>query len=100
MSNVSQQSSDLMLRGSVIKVRRTCGKANCKCTRGEPHETWALSYRQQGRSRMIPLRPEDLTIARQGAKRYRQAFNRLKKQALRDIKRLHTAIKTAKRRAR
>ena len=100
MMDVSKQNESLLVRGSVVKVRRTCGKAQCKCLDGELHETWALSYSYEGRTRMIPLREEDLRVARQAIERYQKALNRLESQAILGIKRLHETVKAAKRRAR
>lgn len=96
MPDVSKQNTPLILRGTVVNVKRSCGKPNCKCTRGEPHETWALSYSQQGRTRMIALREEDVEIARQGIQRYQQAWDRLETQAMEGIQRLHACVKAAK----
>jgi hypothetical protein len=100
MTDVSKRNAILMVRGSVVKVRRTCGKAQCKCVDGALHETWALSYSYQGRTRMIPLREEDIGVARQAIERYQKALNRLESQAIKGIKHLHATIKAAKRRKR
>lgn len=100
MANVSKPNTPLMIRGSVVKVRRTCGKAQCKCIEGALHETWVLSYSYQGRTRMIPLREEDIDIARQAIERYQTALNRLESEAIQGIKRLHATVKAAKRRKR
>ena len=100
MANVSNQNGNLVVRGSVIKVRRRCGKSNCKCVHGQMHETWALSYSHRGRTKMIPLREEDIRIARLALQRYQKALAQLELQALKGIKKLHATIKTAKRNAR
>jgi hypothetical protein len=43
------------MRGSLIVLRRRCGKANCRCADGESlHEAPALSYSVRGRTRMLP----------------------------------------------
>jgi hypothetical protein len=100
MSDVSKRNAPLVIRGSVVKVRRACGKAQCKCTDGALHETWALSYSYRGRTRMIPLREEDVRVARQAIERYQKNLDRLESQAIHGIKWLHKAVKAAKRRAR
>ena len=64
------------------------------------HETWALSYSHRGRTKMIPLREEDIRIAQLAIQRYQKALAQLESQALKGIKKLHTTIKTAKRKAR
>ena len=42
-----------LLRGSVVSMARTCGKAGCKCTRGEKHVSMYLSVSTGGKSKMI-----------------------------------------------
>jgi hypothetical protein len=49
---------------------------------------------------MIPLRPEDIRLARQAIKRYQKALTLLESHAVRGINHLHATIKAAKRRAR
>ena len=34
--------------GSVVKVRRRCGNKNCKCTKGQKHESLYLQYKVKG----------------------------------------------------
>lgn len=97
---MSKTAEELMIRGTVVKVRRKCGKARCKCTDGALHETWALSVSFKGRTRMIALREEDLPIARGAIKRYQKALGRLETQAMAGIRLLHSAVKAAKRRKR
>lgn len=96
MHAVSKQNAPLLVRGSVVLVSRRCGKVQCRCAQGELHQTWALSYSQKGRSRMIPLREEDLPATRQAVQRYRTALEALESQGLQGIKTLHAAIKAAK----
>jgi hypothetical protein len=42
-----------MLHGSLVLMKRKCGGANCRCTRGELHESWYLSIWEDGRTRMV-----------------------------------------------
>jgi len=100
MPHNTKQNESMVIRGSVVKVRRSCGKSQCKCAKGELHQTWALSYSHQGRTRMIALRDEDVPIVRKAIYRYREAMKKLESQALQGIRRLHAAIKAAKRRRR
>ena len=38
-----------LIRGSVYKLRRKCGKATCRCQEGHLHESWVLSgYTRKG----------------------------------------------------
>lgn len=90
----------LLVRGSLIELRRRCGKANCRCREGELHATWALSYSVKGRTRLLTLRPKDLPAVRQALRRYRQAAAALERRALRGIERLAERVRTEKARER
>jgi len=41
-----------LLRGSVYKLRRKCGKDICRCQDGFLHESWVLSVPEKGRKRL------------------------------------------------
>jgi hypothetical protein len=45
--------------GSVVCMARTCGKAGCRCERGEKHVSLYLSTKVDGKRRMIYI-PEEL----------------------------------------
>ena len=77
MPYIKKQNESLVIRGSVVKVRRSCGKSQCKCSKGELHQTWALSYSHQGHTRMIALRDEDIHIVRSAIYRYQKALKKL-----------------------
>ena len=55
MPRTSKPDAPLVARGTVIKLRRLCGKPNCRCVDGQLHESWALSYSLECRTRMVPL---------------------------------------------
>jgi hypothetical protein len=61
-----------LLPGSVYTLRRKCGKPNCRCNRGELHESTVLSYRGQGRPRNISPRPEQIDSLRTMTHDYRR----------------------------
>ena len=61
-----------LLPGSFYTLRRKCGKPNCRCNRGELHESTVLSYRGQGRSRNISPPPEQLESLRPMTLDYRR----------------------------
>lgn len=45
--------------GSLVEMSNTCGKPNCKCTRGNKHKSWCLSVRDQGKRKMFHV-PHEL----------------------------------------
>src|SRR5271165_2441057 len=61
-----------LLPGSLYNLRRKCGKPNCRCSRGELHESTVLSYRGQGRPRNISPQPEPLGSLRSMTHAYRR----------------------------
>ena len=63
---------DPLLPGSLYTLRRKCGKPNCRCSRGELHESTVLSYRGQGRPRNISPVPEQLDSLRSMTDAYRR----------------------------
>lgn len=70
-----------LLRGSLICLRRKCGKSNCRCCDGKPHATPALSYSQRGKTKILTLPPGQIPKVRVALKRYRQSQQRLERQA-------------------
>lgn len=42
-----------LLRGTLVSMARTCGKAGCHCQRGEKHVSLYLAVRLNNRRRMI-----------------------------------------------
>jgi Family of unknown function (DUF6788) len=61
-----------LLPGSLYTLRRKCGKPNCRCSRGELHESTVLSYRGQGRPRNISPPPGQLGSLRTMTHDYRR----------------------------
>jgi hypothetical protein len=70
-----------VLPGSLITLRRKCGKANCRCASGTPHETPALSYSVAGRTRILTLSAEEVPAVAAAVARYRSAVTELEAQA-------------------
>jgi len=71
-----------MLRGSLIALRRRCGKTSCHCREGDPHVTPALSYSQKGKTRILTLSAKEMPAVKAGLRRYQQARRGLERQAL------------------
>lgn len=42
-----------VLRGSLVRVKRSCGKPNCRCQKGFKHQSLYLSQNYKGKTRMI-----------------------------------------------
>ena len=71
-----------VVRGSLVTLRRKCGKANCRCADGEQlHENPALSFSEGGRTRIVALREQDLATVEAALGRYRTARDTLDQDA-------------------
>jgi hypothetical protein len=60
------------VRGGVYRLRRKCGKAGCRCARGELHGSGVLLAREQGVQRMRAVPKGRLAKWRAWAERYRR----------------------------
>jgi hypothetical protein len=59
-----------LVQGSVYQIARRCGTPHCRCTRGQLHRNFVLTWSEQGRHRMRSLPPERVTATRQKSKEY------------------------------
>jgi hypothetical protein len=83
-----------LLRGSLIVLRRRCGKPNCHCATGDPHETPALSWSEGGKTQILTLRPEEVRQVAAAVGRYKKARAELDRKAaagLRALRRMQAA---------
>jgi len=61
-----------MLRGSLLPRRRVCGKPNCKCARGEKHESLYLVASDGGKVRQLYIPKEWEQTVRQWVEQYQR----------------------------
>ena len=92
----SPQDPHLMLRGSLITLKRKCGKPTCHCAKGEPHTSPALSYSLKGKTKILTLRTTDIPEIKAALRRYRDALQALQQQAHRGIRELSARVRQAK----
>lgn len=88
--------SGVFIRGSLITLKRKCGKPTCACKDGEMHTTPALSYSVKGRTRILTLRSSDVPAIKQALVNYRAAVAELEKKALSGIRLTTETIMRAK----
>lgn len=79
-----------MLRGTLITMRRRCGKATCRCRQGHPHESPALSVSLSGRSVTVSLRPGEVPAVQAALARYQAARSALEAQATTGVETLRS----------
>lgn len=74
--------------GSLVTLRRRCGKPTCHCADGEGHPAKYLSLKEAGRTRMVYVGASEEMALAEGNGRYRQfrqhrtAIAKLSKEAL------------------
>ena len=78
---IRNSSKTLVLRGSLIVLKRRCGKPGCRCNREAAHETPALSFSVGGKTGILTLQEEDVPEVRAALTRYKRALAQLEKQA-------------------
>jgi len=93
MADKTSEVGGLLLRGSMITLKRKCGKPNCRCAAGDPHETPALSYSLRGVTRILTLPPSEVPLAQAALDRYKQAMAKLDGQALAGIRAMERRIR-------
>lgn len=88
MGSLAARRAPRLVRGSLITLRRRCGRPNCHCAEGGAHETPALSYSHEGRTRTVTLAPEDVAVVQAALERYATERRRLEDEALAGIEAL------------
>jgi hypothetical protein len=99
MRKLNHNNHDLLLRGSLVRLRTKCGKPNCRCARGDRHECYALSYSVHGVTSLFAVRSQDAHEIRAALGRYKKARRDLEQQALAGIRALRTRLRKERARA-
>ena len=81
------------LRGSLIVLRRRCGKPNCHCAKGQPHTTPALSFSHKGKTRILTLTQAELPAVRRALRHYHLTQARSDKQAAQGLRLLERYLR-------
>jgi len=61
--------------GSLVMMKRACGKLGCKCTRGELHPGLYLALRVGGKRKMIHVSKGMQSLVRQWVANYQEAWH-------------------------
>jgi hypothetical protein len=79
-----------LLRGNLVEMRRTCGKATCRCARDPAgrHRSLYLGLSLEGRRRMIYIPPAWEADVRRWVARYAEVRGVLEQIALRYLDRV------------
>lgn len=85
MPCIARRTRPLLLHGTLTTFRRRCGKPACRCAAGEPHESPALTFTEDGRTKTLTLTPAEVTEVTAALARYEQAKADLDAQAAQGI---------------
>ena len=72
-----RETEPALLRGVLFTLRRKCGKPSCRCAGGEVHESPALAYPCDGRTKTMTLAEQDVARVSAALERYRVARQEL-----------------------
>ena len=61
-----------MVQGSFYLLKRRCGNPNCRCARGNLHETWVITRKAAGKGWTYTVPPQERARLRQLTLEYRQ----------------------------
>lgn len=73
MPCIPRRARPLVLHGTLTTFRRRCGKPGCWCAGGEPHESPALTYTEEGRTKTLTLGATEVAEVRAALARYESA---------------------------
>ncbi len=73
MPAIARQRELLLVRGALTTFRRRCGKPSCRCAAGEPHESPALTWTEDGRSKTLTLSAAEAAEVAAALERYQRA---------------------------
>jgi hypothetical protein len=81
----------LLLQGRLTTFRRRCGKPSCHCAEGAPHESPALRFTVDGKTKTLTLTEAEVAQVTAALERYQRARADLDAQAAEGIARLRGA---------
>ena len=77
-----------IIRGSLVILKRTCGKPGCKCYRGEKHQSMYLSRSIKGKTNMTYIPKCNEVYAEKCVKRYKDVLEKLNQFSAKTIKKI------------
>lgn len=66
-----------LIVGGLVEMANTCGKPNCKCTKGEKHKSWCVSLRHKGKRKMIHIPRACEEEVFEGVKSYQELWEQI-----------------------
>jgi hypothetical protein len=97
MPCIVRRPDPLLLRGTLTVFKRRCGTPTCRCATGDPHESPALTFTEQGRTKTVTLRPADVAEVEAALARYEQERRALEARAEEGITQLRARLAARRR---
>lgn len=82
--------------GSLVEMANTCGKPNCKCTRGDKHKSWCLAVRDQDKRKMLHIPHELENDVFKWVDTYRELWKQMETISQANVERITLLKKTDK----
>lgn len=60
------------IKGALYELKTKCGKPNCHCFKGEPHQVMVLSWSEGGRKHLRVVRKEEMARVKEFTGNYRR----------------------------
>jgi hypothetical protein len=60
------------LGASLVRIARVCGNPRCRCTRGQKHVSWYLTYKEKAKTRTLYVPLASLPEVRQWIQEHRR----------------------------
>lgn len=70
--------SSCIIRGSLVELKRVCGKPNCRCAKGKKHVSLYVSRSKRGRTEMTYIPREQEKYVRECVEKYKKIANSIK----------------------
>ena len=77
-----------IIKGSLVILKRTCGKPGCKCYKGEKHQSMYLSRSIKGKTAMTYIPKSNENYAKRCVKRYKNILKKLNQFSTKTIKKI------------
>lgn len=77
-----------VIRGTLVTLKRFCGKMNCKCVKGYKHEALYISQGIKGKTRMIYVPKNSVRKVIQHVEHYRDIKKILDENSRKNIQKL------------
>ena len=88
--------SQPVLKGSLLNLKRPCGRGSCRCEKGKLHRQMIISSKKKGKTKFVYVRKEDQKVIQKYADN-RKRFQKTRKEITSAEKKIWRAIQKLER---